>query len=466
MKQIARPLTAALGAVLTVSVMTTPTFAPAAQAASSVGGSISREEVLDRAQYWVDRNVVYSQSRTFPDEQGKRYRTDCSGYVALAWHMSTAGTYLDGGLNTDGFRNYSGKTVLGSVHDLKPGDALLRNGHIELFVRWKDSGDHRDGAYVHSLNGPTDRDWAKGPRKNSHGQVGFNTWAEMTTYTPIRYNKITDGPVWVAPENGKLYREPSGVIAVIIGGAPARFQNMAELIAAGYENTPFTQVPANYFRALPQTPRNGSYVRDFTTKAISVVVGGAKYHLSAAEWDALGNPSAINAPASFLDDFDDVPVPGTVLRDHTTGAIHIVAGGARYHLSAAQYAALDSPPFTNVPPGFVNSLPTRPADGTYLRNPATGAIYLIVGGAKYHLTSMAELDEVGGPTFTNVPMEWINTFGSAVADNTYLRNPATGAIYRITNGTKDHLTYEEWTQLGQPAFTDVPAAFLDSFPES
>lgn len=463
MKLATKPVTAALGAVLTVAVMTT---SPPAQAASSVGGSISREEVLDRAQYWVDRNVIYSQNRTFPDEQGKKYRTDCSGLVSQAWHMSTAGTYLDGGLNTDGFRAYSGKTVLGSVHDLKAGDALLRNGHIELFARWKDADDHRDGAFVYSLNGPTDGDWAKGPKKNTNGQVGFNTWAEMTTYTPIRYDKITDGPVWVKPENGKLYREPSGLIAVIIGGAPARFQSMAELVAAGYENTPFTQVPANYFRSLSQTPRNGSYVRDFTTKAISVVVGGVKYHLTAAEWDALGKPAAINAPASFLDDFDTTPVSGTVLRDHGTGAIHIVAGGARYHLSAAQYAALDSPPFTNVPAGFVNSLPTRPADGTYLRNPATSAIYLIVGGAKYHLTSMAELDEVGAPTFTNVPMEWIATFGSTVADNTYLRNPADGAIHRIMNGTKDHLTYEEWTALGKPAFTDVPIAFLNSFPEA
>ena len=84
------------------------TTAPPAQAASSVGGSISREEVLERAQYWVDRNVIYSQNRTFPDAQGKRYRTDCSDLVSLAWHMSTAGTYLDGGLNTDGFRGYSG----------------------------------------------------------------------------------------------------------------------------------------------------------------------------------------------------------------------------------------------------------------------------------------------------------------------------------------------------------------------
>lgn len=464
MNHIARPLTVALSVLLTAAVITTAPPAPVAQAASSVGGAISRDEVLDRAQYWVDRDVIYSQSRTFPDEQGKRYRTDCSGYVAEAWHMSTAGTYLDGGLNTDGFRGYSGKTVLGSVHDLKAGDALLRNGHIELFVRWKDADDHRDGAYVHSLNGPTDGDWAKGPKRNRHRQVGFNTWAEMTTYTPIRYNKITDGPVWAKPENGKLYREPSGLIAVITGGAPARFRNMDELIAAGYEDAPLTQVPTNYFRSLPQTPRNGSYVRDFPTKAISVVVGGAKYHLSAAEWDAAGKPAAINVPASFLDDFDNVPVPGTLLRVQASGAIHIVAGGARYHLSAAQYAALDSPSFTTVPSGFVNSLPTRPANGTYLRNLADGAIYLTVGGAKYHLTGMAELDEVGGPTFTNVPVEWINTFGASVADNTYLRHPSTFAIYRIMNGAKDHLTYDEWVALGEPGFTDAPVAFLNTFP--
>jgi hypothetical protein len=57
-------------------------------AASSAGGEISRAEALDRAQLWVNGNVVYSQNRTYPDPGNKRYRTDCSGYVAMAWHMT------------------------------------------------------------------------------------------------------------------------------------------------------------------------------------------------------------------------------------------------------------------------------------------------------------------------------------------------------------------------------------------
>ena len=49
-------------------------------------GSISRDEVISRAQDWVNRKIPYSQSKTTDG-----YRQDCSGYVSMAWKSSTSG---------------------------------------------------------------------------------------------------------------------------------------------------------------------------------------------------------------------------------------------------------------------------------------------------------------------------------------------------------------------------------------
>jgi hypothetical protein len=178
----------------TVSITVLP---PQAHADSSVNGGITRTEILARAQYWVDSDVVYGtrfdsngnviSTRSAPDSSGRSYRTDCSGLVAMAWHLSWSPTTHD-------FQNTADHPWkrLGSVHDLLPGDAMVRDGHIELFARWKDRTDHTRGAYVYSLNGPADQDWAKGPAPNSHGDVGINSWSEMSGYTPIRYERVID----------------------------------------------------------------------------------------------------------------------------------------------------------------------------------------------------------------------------------------------------------------------------------
>src|SRR5262245_53344488 len=78
------------------------------QAESVMGGTITRSEVLARAQYWVDIGVKYNltrQSGTLqPDrEGGHRYGPDCSGLVSMAWHLEP-GSF--GGLNTGGLQRF------------------------------------------------------------------------------------------------------------------------------------------------------------------------------------------------------------------------------------------------------------------------------------------------------------------------------------------------------------------------
>ncbi len=88
----------------------------------------NRVELLNRGLDWVDRDIMYSQSKTTDG-----YRRDCSGFVSMVWGESQ--TY-----STASYAPYdtSATTQLASYEDLLPGDALNKvpRGHIVLFAGW------------------------------------------------------------------------------------------------------------------------------------------------------------------------------------------------------------------------------------------------------------------------------------------------------------------------------------------
>jgi Repeat of unknown function (DUF346) len=131
---------------------------------------MSRDAMLTRAQSWIDAHVMYSESACYSNSYGS-YRTDCSGYVSMAWGL---------------YHSYTTST-LGSVStpiaraDLQPGDALLDAGtHVALFVRWSDAAN-------------------TAPVVDEESDYGLpalqTTWSAATAsrYTPVRYNNVTGG---------------------------------------------------------------------------------------------------------------------------------------------------------------------------------------------------------------------------------------------------------------------------------
>lgn len=92
--------------------------------------AITRDDVLRRARSWVAKGVRYSQRGTY---QG--YRRDCSGMVSMAWRLD---------------RSYSSRTIASrarriAISRLRPGDAVLTPGHVEIFGSWKNK---KRGTYV------------------------------------------------------------------------------------------------------------------------------------------------------------------------------------------------------------------------------------------------------------------------------------------------------------------------------
>jgi hypothetical protein len=388
---------AALGLSVVSIVASAVLAGPAAHASTStVGGPISRSEVLARAAYWfnLSPHLTYNQNASAPDPQGRNYRTDCSGLVDMAWHLAS-------GPNTDGLATSAYTTkIAGSA--LQPGDLLddvvgpSTDHHAILFDAWE--SDHVHFSYYSFGATPMEHVFhATLTNGSGAGQLAGHPASDYAYY---RYNNILNG--------GQLDREPSGAIAVIVGGAPARFQSMAELTAAGYANVPYTNVPAGYLASLPQVPSDGSIIRDNVTGEIDIIAGGARYWLSASQWAALGSPSYVNVPESFfptLGTSPGIPSNGTYLMDNTTGAIYLVAGAAVYHLSFADYTQLGSPPFTDVPIGWIATLGTVPENGTIIRDVGTGAIYQMYQGKVY--LSAADYAALGSPAYTNLPSSWI-----------------------------------------------------------
>ncbi|GGK93227.1 hypothetical protein Ppa06_60430 [Planomonospora parontospora subsp. parontospora] len=134
---------------------------------------MTRNQVLIRAQSWLDVGIPYSQTACHENRYGD-YRTDCSGYVSMAWGLSRSYTTRDIHLVSNEIPR----------SDLRPGDILNRyDDHMAIFVRWSDAARTK----------PLVREQA--------GSVGTveRTWPAATAglYTPRRYHNIRED---VAPD--------------------------------------------------------------------------------------------------------------------------------------------------------------------------------------------------------------------------------------------------------------------------
>jgi hypothetical protein len=129
---------------------------------------ITRDQIMQRAQVWVDEKVPYSQTATTDG-----YRQDCSGYVSYCWASSTSG----GGHVTSNMQEICTKI---SKTDMKKGDAILKpSTHVLLFGGWIDS----DAFYEYAEHQSGDV-----CRKSTGSYNYFAT----NGYFPCRYNLVSN----------------------------------------------------------------------------------------------------------------------------------------------------------------------------------------------------------------------------------------------------------------------------------
>ena len=91
-----------------------------------------------------------------------------------------------------------------------------------------------------------------------------------------------------------------------------------------------------------------------------------------------------------------IPMDGTLLREEN-GAIWVVFGGARFHVPdmATLNRLYGGKPVSQLWDGGPEVLATIPIDGTLLRA-ESGAIWVVFGGAPFHIPDMATLNRLYG----------------------------------------------------------------------
>ncbi|SEG57383.1 Peptidoglycan-binding (PGRP) domain of peptidoglycan hydrolases-containing protein [Actinacidiphila yanglinensis] len=156
---------AAAAAVLVAMAPTAANAAPHTAAASavvtpnsSVNGSISASEILSRAASW--NGTPYSTTAYKYGPGGDiAYRTDCSGYVSMALHLSSSLTTVSlpsvvhsiskAGLQPGDLIGVLGAGTSGNAGHVLLFDSWADSGHTQYYA-WEDSGD----AGVHHLTMP------------------------------------------------------------------------------------------------------------------------------------------------------------------------------------------------------------------------------------------------------------------------------------------------------------------------
>ncbi|MFG1842565.1 FG-GAP-like repeat-containing protein [Micromonospora sp. NPDC049175] len=184
LRMMAAGLVLAATTMGTVAVGLTATTAPAQ--ASVVAGSITRTEVLARAQWWMNTyGVVYSQSQSNqkPDGDGHSYRPDCSGFVSMAWHLPKKSDGWD--RNTGDLADFGDTTVIG-LGSLRPGDAIVGEGygHVALFDKWANAD--RTQMWIYD---------EYGTNKEGRHITQSRSWYASNGFVGLHYNRIRDGAV-------------------------------------------------------------------------------------------------------------------------------------------------------------------------------------------------------------------------------------------------------------------------------
>ncbi|WP_425824776.1 peptidoglycan-binding protein [Streptomyces fractus] len=177
----ARSWAVAAGAGLALVTPTAASAAPAAPAAvaATTSGtdnsmpsqslSLTGDQIIARAMTWVDAGIPYSQSDYYHG-----YRTDCSGFVSMAWGLNTNAW-------TGNLTNYASSI---SESQLQPGDVLLSQsaGHVVIFDGWANSS--------HTQYYAIEESGDNGAVKHA---IPYPYYSSTTGYMPYRYDNLITG---------------------------------------------------------------------------------------------------------------------------------------------------------------------------------------------------------------------------------------------------------------------------------
>ncbi len=187
---------------------------------------------------------------------------------------------------------------------------------------------------------------------NPGDSVALRADGTLALYTDPTHTKL----IWSdSPGDGTLVGEPTGKIALAVGGALIWFQNPTELSEAGYANTTPTTVPDGTIDADPTTvPTDGSLARDPVNGAEAAVAGRAAIHfVNNTEVTDAGDAHAtfFNISPAYYTGMATMPTNGTLVKGDATSQIWQIQNGQKIASSATGG-------YTAVSESWLDTLPT------------------------------------------------------------------------------------------------------------
>ncbi len=159
------------------------------------------------------------------------------------------------------------------------------------------------------------------------------------------------------------------------------------------------------------------------------------------------------------------PQNGAFVNDTSDGSVYRIAGGAPIWVSS--WDPFGVQPVTNITHAQLSSLPLYPANGTFITGLPSGRTYRVAGGAPIYVSNW---NNIGGSQATTAVSDYSIDHageGGAVAhlrstpQDMFLRGFTTGAIYRVVGGHPYYVS--SWDPYGgaQP-YVDVDQWSIDN----
>lgn len=202
---------------------------------------------------------------------------------------------------------------------------------------------------------------------------------------------------------------------------------------------------------------------------------GHRANILSAGYHFIGMGTVPGAHGLFnTTEFADAVQPGEAIvktdfiRDSSNGLYYRLVGGAPVHVSSWTPFG-GAKPYLSVSHAALLALPKYPADNTFIRTPGTGAVYRMAGGAPIFVSTWVAYGK---------PQPTVDVDPAAVAhagesgswdhirmrplDGTFIKTTGDGAVYRVAGGAP--LWVGSWAQFGgvKPSVTVDYAAVARS----
>jgi surface antigen len=229
----------------------------------------------------------------------------------------------------------------------------------------------------------------------------------------------------------------------VVGGAPMYVSGDDAAHLPGW--TTAQPITTTQWGSLRQYPADGTFISNVLNNGVYEIVGGAPLYVSGADAQHLpGWATAERAPGWDFTHYEHLrpyPADGTFVSNVQTGAVYEIAGGAPLYVSGDDAASLPGWAHAELAPGwdFTNyqHLWPYPNDREFLSDVQTGMVYEIVGGAPLYVDSVDAPYLPGWSTALRVPhWDFVNFqhLRQYPVDGIFVSNVQNGGVYETVGG--------------------------------